>query len=333
MTGKGGGPGNPVWAADLSTRLIALRDVLDQRIEAVRREADARMDAMDAARQQYLAMLADQRAGTDKQISSVTKLQDVYHESQAAQLTERSREHSENLHAAAATLQLQLDQRFDTERQDFQVLRAQIAQRFESVHREYEALQLQLDQRLEVAAAARQASLENTRHDIKVMQEQIDKRFETEHRESATLQLQIDQRFGVEAGARQTALESATAAVRAALHSAETAVNKAEQAAEKRFDGVNEFRRTLTDQAASFPTRKEVDARTEALTATGARNADSIKDLELRLTSRLDTLTSRLGGRDTERSEHRLDTAQVLQLLALLVVAIGVVVSILLKKG
>jgi hypothetical protein len=49
-------------------------------------------------------------------------------------------------------------------------------------------------------------------------------------------------------------------AVEAALASSEKAVLKAETASERRFEGVNEFRATLSDQAATFITRKEVDA-------------------------------------------------------------------------
>ena len=45
-----------------------------------------------------------------------------------------------------------------------------------------------------------------------------------------------------------------------ALEAAEKAVLKAEDAAGRRFDSVNEFRQTLSDQAAQFVTRKEVEA-------------------------------------------------------------------------
>jgi hypothetical protein len=47
---------------------------------------------------------------------------------------------------------------------------------------------------------------------------------------------------------------------RIALEAAEKAVLKAENANERRFEGVNEFRQTLSDQAAQFITRKEVEA-------------------------------------------------------------------------
>lgn len=43
-----------------------------------------------------------------------------------------------------------------------------------------------------------------------------------------------------------------------ALASSKEAVTKAESATEKRFDSVNEFRATLTDQASRFVTRKEL---------------------------------------------------------------------------
>jgi hypothetical protein len=45
-----------------------------------------------------------------------------------------------------------------------------------------------------------------------------------------------------------------------ALAASEKAVTKAEAASEKRFDAVNEFRRTLGDQAASFLQRETFDA-------------------------------------------------------------------------
>jgi phosphopantetheinyl transferase (holo-ACP synthase) len=52
----------------------------------------------------------------------------------------------------------------------------------------------------------------------------------------------------------QQRFEAQTKAVEAALLAAKEAVIKAELAMEKRFDGVNEFRETLSDQAAQFVT-------------------------------------------------------------------------------
>jgi hypothetical protein len=49
-----------------------------------------------------------------------------------------------------------------------------------------------------------------------------------------------------------------------ALTSSEKAVGKAEVATEKRFDSVNEFRSTLSDQAAHLLPRREADAKFSA---------------------------------------------------------------------
>ena len=61
-------------------------------------------------------------------------------------------------------------------------------------------------------------------------------------------------------GERKQAQETG---VNAALLAAEKAVAKAETAAEKRFESVNEFRAQLTDQAATFQSREaaELEAR------------------------------------------------------------------------
>ena len=56
-----------------------------------------------------------------------------------------------------------------------------------------------------------------------------------------------------------------------ALDAAEKAVLKAEGAAEKRFEAVNEFRATLADQAGSFATRAEMNAEFRAVNAALSR--------------------------------------------------------------
>lgn len=71
---------------------------------------------------------------------------------------------------------------------------------------------------------------------------------------------------------RFTDLETA---LRAALAASEKAIGKAEIANENRFRGVNEFRQTLSDQAAQFMTRTEAIALTE-------RNTERIRDQGVR---------------------------------------------------
>lgn len=51
------------------------------------------------------------------------------------------------------------------------------------------------------------------------------------------------------------AIKNVETTAAAALASSEKAIMKAETAADKRFDSVNEFRATLTDQASRFVTR------------------------------------------------------------------------------
>lgn len=81
---------------------------------------------------------------------------------------------------------------------------------------------------------------------------------ETQQQESGwtvdTLKAHYDQRF-----------IDQDKAVQAALTAAKEATLKAEDASNKRFDSVNEFRSTLSDQVNTFLPRREYDARHETL--------------------------------------------------------------------
>jgi hypothetical protein len=70
-----------------------------------------------------------------------------------------------------------------------------------------------------------------------------------------------------------------------ALAAAEKAVTKAEMATEKRFDSVNEFRNTLSDQAKTLLSRTEFEASRDSL-------AEKVSDLS----SRMDRNDGRSGG-------------------------------------
>ena len=70
----------------------------------------------------------------------------------------------------------------------------------------------------------------------------------------------------------QQRFEAQSQAIASALLAAEKAVTKADAATEKRFDGVNEFRRTLSDQAATFVTKTEFNALKERLDRTEGRS-------------------------------------------------------------
>lgn len=76
---------------------------------------------------------------------------------------------------------------------------------------------------------------------------------------------QYAQRFEAQQQALNAALQAAKEAVANALSAAKEAVTKAEEASNKRFDSVNEFRQTLTDQASTFMSKAEADARLKAV--------------------------------------------------------------------
>ena len=105
-------------------------------------------------------------------------------------------------------------------------------------------------------------------------------------------------------------------AVQAALQAAKEAVAKAETAMDKRFDGVNEFRQTLSDQAASFPTRAEMKAEVEKVAAEATRNTTRLAELELRLTTRLDTSQGAASGGRQVRDDQRLNISAIIAALA-----------------
>lgn len=68
-----------------------------------------------------------------------------------------------------------------------------------------------------------------------------------------------DQRFEAAQKAIDVGLSGQKIAVDAALAAADRAVTKAELATEKRFEGVNEFRSTLSDQQRTLIPRAEVE--------------------------------------------------------------------------
>jgi len=86
----------------------------------------------------------------------------------------------------------------------------------------------------------------------------------------------LDERYATQTKALDAAFVAAQASNQTALNSAERAVAKAEIAADKRFDSVNEFRAALSDQTNTFITRKEAEAQTN-------RNAEDIQKLSARV--------------------------------------------------
>jgi hypothetical protein len=79
----------------------------------------------------------------------------------------------------------------------------------------------------------------------------------------------------------RTLLDSQAEKVALALAAAKEAINKAEAATEKRFQSVNEFRETLSDQAATFVNRDQFEA---------------LRDVVATLSARLDRIEGRTTG-------------------------------------
>jgi len=77
--------------------------------------------------------------------------------------------------------------------------------------------------------------------------------------------LRYQQRFDAQAKALEAAFQAAKEAVQAALSAADRAVSKAELAADKRFESVNEFRKTLDDQQRTLMPRAESDRAMQGL--------------------------------------------------------------------
>ena len=78
--------------------------------------------------------------------------------------------------------------------------------------------------------------------------------------------LRYQQRFTAQSDALSAAFAAAKEAVAAARDAQDRAVLKAEVAADKRFESVNEFRKTLTDQQQTFMPRAQVDEISKAIT-------------------------------------------------------------------
>lgn len=75
-----------------------------------------------------------------------------------------------------------------------------------------------------------------------------------------TIKTHFDDLRDTDNGNTEKRFDLAEKAVAAALAAAEKASDKADKATEKRFDGVNEFRQTLSDQAATLLSRVEYTA-------------------------------------------------------------------------
>lgn len=103
---------------------------------------------------------------------------------------------------------------------------------------------------------------------------------ETEERPSGwtvdTLRVHLERLINEQSKYSDERFRAADKAVEAALLAAEKAVNKAETAAARRFEAVNEFRGQLADQAATLMPRNEAETRINAM-------SEKLNDLSARV--------------------------------------------------
>jgi uncharacterized protein with von Willebrand factor type A (vWA) domain len=106
-------------------------------------------------------------------------------------------------------------------------------------------------------------------------------------------------------------------AVDAAFASSQRAIDKTNEALEARFEGVNEFRATLSDQASNFVTKDALASLTDKLQAAIDQNR---KDL--------DALEKRLDLKEGQEAGSRLTTGTLVTVITVGVGVIGLIVVI-----
>ncbi len=123
-----------------------------------------------------------------------------------------------------------------------------------------------------------------------------------------------------------TALIAAEKAVSAALMSSAQAVQKAEAAAERRFDSVNEFRQTLADQQRMLIPRAEVEVIISAMADKIDRNGEAVRDIG----NRIAALTAAAGA-----EKHGLQTGwgYAVGVIGIIIAAATVIISVVLRKA
>jgi hypothetical protein len=211
-------------------------------------------------------------------------------------------------------------------------LREQFSTRIDLQDRERRLLLDALNSARDAVDARSAATALGLQGQIRALQELHQAKIDAAIQRGRDLKELLDERHHAQQVAMQAALVSAKEAVYAAMEAAKEAVAKAEAASNKRFDGVNEFRQQLADQAATFATRTEVGIRFEAAAADQDRIGQRLNDLELRLTSRLDLGAGAKTGAAETRTEHRLDTGTVISAVVMGLLVISLVITLVLHK-
>lgn len=120
----------------------------------------------------------------------------------------------------------------------------------------------------------------------------------------------------------ETLMNSQAEKVALALNAADKAVTKAEIAAEKRFEGVNEFRATLSDQAMLLMPRTEVVALVDNI---NTRHDEAIKNLA----SQISDLKEYRAGTTATEIKGRQNVIYLFSTIAAMTGLVGIAIAIL----
>jgi len=138
-------------------------------------------------------------------------------------------------------------------------------------------------------------------------------------RQLSDLRSLLDERYATQTKALDAAFVASERAVQAALTSAEKAVTKAELASNARFESVNEFRAQLTDQAATFLSRVEAEARLAA-------QSERLAHLE----ARLNNAAGADAGAAEAAAARRSATQQTVAIVGAVLIAVSIAVALIL---
>jgi len=159
------------------------------------------------------------------------------------------------------------------------------------------------------------------RRELNALRELLDIRIDN-------LGMLLDERYATQTKALDAAFVAAEKATATALASAEKAVGVAAASNEARFQSVNEFRKTLSDQAGSFLPRQEYTSAHKALEDKLTLVNELVSKLELRLSSRLDRGEGTVAGEAVQRGEQRAGRADLGQVIAPVIMMVSVLASV-----
>jgi hypothetical protein len=160
------------------------------------------------------------------------------------------------------------------------------------------------------------------------MQRQIDDLRSMLNERYATQTRAVDAAFVAQSTAMATALTAAERLVQTAASATEKAIGKAELASDKRFEGVNEFRAQLRDQAATFLPRQEYAAGHSALAERVDAAVDRQNERLGTVESRLDVVSTSLATERTVTTDRRLGVQLMTAIAGVVVFVLSVLVTI-----